>query len=148
LKDYPDHSHETGKNGKCREHKDVVKISGFKYAVKSCMKGQCAHQDENGLAKALAAKGPISVCVNAESWQNYRGGILSKKCSGAADKLDHCVQLVGYNKAGPTPYWIVKNSWTTDWGVDGYIHLKMGHNTCGVANEATIVEIKKDVLIV
>jgi len=148
LSDYPDNSHISGENGKCQRHRDVVKISGFQYAIRQCEEGACAHQDEDRLAKVLAAKGPISICVNAEPWQHYRGGIVSSKCSGTADSLDHCVQLVGYNKAGPTPYWIVRNSWTTDWGVNGYIHLKMGHNICGVANDATIVEIEKDLLVV
>ena len=34
-------------------------------------------------------------------------------------------------------YWIVRNSWSTDWGIDGYIHLQLDENTCGLANEAS-----------
>ena len=34
------------------------------------------------------------------------------------------------------PYWIVKNSWGTDWGEEGYIHLKMGEDVCGIARAA------------
>merc|ERR1711988_785343 len=94
------------------------------------------------VAAALATKGPISICVNAggNGWQVYKKGVFSKKCSGASSKLDHCVQLVGYDKTGSTPYWIVRNSWAADWGIDGYMHLEMGKNLCGVADEATIVQ--------
>jgi C1A family cysteine protease len=140
--DYPDKSHKTGKSGKCVKHSEVdAKVTGWAYAVKPCTTGQCKDADEAGLATALATKGPISICVNAggNGWQNYKSGIYSKKCSGAASQLDHCVQLVGYDKTGDTPYWIVRNSWNTDWGIDGYMHLEMGKNLCGIADEATVV---------
>jgi len=52
--------------------------------------------------------------------------------------LDHCVQLVGYGTdAKDGKYWIVRNSWGTSWGIDGYIHLEMGEDTCGIAHQAT-----------
>jgi C1A family cysteine protease len=140
--DYPDKSHTTGKTGKCVKHSEVdAKVTGWAYAVKPCNKGQCKDADETGLATALATKGPISICVNAggNGWQVYKRGVFSKKCSGASSQLDHCVQLVGYDKTGDTPYWIVRNSWNTDWGIDGYMHLEMGKNLCGVADEATVV---------
>lgn len=149
--DYPDKSHKSGRTGKCTWDKEKkVKVTGFTYATKPCDTGACKHQDENALAAALATKGPISICVNAggNGWQNYKRGIYSKKCSGASSKLDHCVQLVGYDKSGSTPYWIVRNSWNTDWGIDGYMHLEMGKNLCGVADEATIVEAAPETGIV
>jgi len=142
--DYPDKSHTSGRTGKCTwDKKEVAKVTGFTYATKPCNSGKCKNQDEDGLAAALAAKGPVSICVNAggNGWQVYKKGVYSKKCSGAASDLDHCVQLVGYDKSGPTPYWIVRNSWNTDWGIDGYMHLKMGDNLCGVADEATIATV-------
>lgn len=149
-KDYPDRSHRTGRNGICWGPRHAaVKISGARYAVRDCQVGRCNFQDEEGLARVLAAKGPVSICVNAEPWQYYRGGIVSKRgCSGAGDAINHCVQLVGYNKAALTPYWIVRNSWSAEWGINGYIHLKMGENTCGVADDAIIVDIAQSDLLV
>lgn len=142
--DYPDKSHTSGKSGTCTwDKKKTVDITGFKYAVKPCSHGQCNKQDEVGLATALASVGPISICVNAASWQSYKHGIIKRQCSGYAAELDHCVQLVGYDQSGSTPYWIVRNSWNTDWGIDGYIHVAMGTNLCGIANEATIPQVAK-----
>jgi len=142
--DYPDKSHTSGTTGKCKwDKKKAAKVSGFTYATKPCNSGACKHQDEDALAAALAAKGPVSICVNAgdSGWQSYKRGVYSKKCSGAAADLDHCVQLVGFNKAGKTPYWIVRNSWAAEWGIGGFMHLEMGKNLCGVADEATIAEV-------
>jgi len=55
------------------------------------------------------------------------------------NELDHCVQLVGYDTTNTTagPYWIVRNSWSTEWGIDGYIWLEMWEDTCGLLYEAT-----------
>ena len=55
--------------------------------------------------------------------------------------IDHCVQLTGYNLTAAEPYYMVRNSWATNWGVDGYIMLSSEGNTCGLANEATFVDI-------
>lgn len=139
--DYPDHSHATGLSGTCEWHGSPVaaKISGYEYAVEPCWDGACQNQDEDRLAQVVAEKGPVSICVMADEWMYYTGGVFnSQTCSGAADMLDHCVQLVGYNKEEETPYWIIRNSWNTDWGMDGYIYLAMGSNLCGVADEAQL----------
>jgi len=58
----------------------------------------------------------------------YAGGVFSD-CS---TNLDHGVLLVGYTDH----YWIVKNSWNTNWGEQGYIKLAKG-NTCGIASQAS-----------
>jgi len=73
------------------------------------------------LQNLLDATGPVSVCVAAEAWQTYTGGIL-KSCPGS---VDHCVQAVGYTTTGPEAYWVVRNSWGTNWGYAGYIYLDM-----------------------
>merc|ERR1711918_232778 len=64
-------------------------------------------------------------------------GKHNQKCSGAAYDLDHCVQLVGYDMSGSSPYWKVRNSWGTSWGEDGFIRLPFGKNACGVAERRT-----------
>merc|ERR1712056_146033 len=107
--------------------------------------GSCANQDLKGLAAALE-QSPLSVCVNAGVWNDYTGGVLTSAACGsmAADAQDHCVMAVGFNSTAPTPYWIVRNSWATTWGEQGYIYLEMAENTCGLADYATIPTVKVD----
>merc|ERR1712046_362454 len=136
--DYADTSAKSGKTGRCKSFEKKVKVTGYKYAIPPCDSGACKNQKESDMMAALNTYGPLSVCVNAESWDNYSGGIYKKKCSGKASALDHCVQLVGYNKA--QNYWKVRNSWAADWGEDGFIRLPMGENACGIADEATYVQ--------
>jgi len=136
---YPDTSHRSGNTGRCKSHSNAVKVTGYKYAVPPCEGGSCSSQDEDGLKAALNSYGPLSVCVNAATFNSYYGGVLTGKCSGAYNKLDHCVQLVGYDTTASKPYWKVKNSWASDWGEQGFIRLPMGVNSCGIADEAMYV---------
>ena len=87
--------------------------------------------DEDALAVAVAAHGPISVSIDAtnKSFQFYSHGIYEEPACWS-DYADHAVLAVGY---GPG-YWLVKNSWTTKWGEEGYIKMKRGENMCGIAS--------------
>jgi len=146
--DYPSTSADSGKNGTCKwDKKELAKVSGFKYALPPCRNGTCANQDENVLAAALAKFGPLSVCVNAGDghWEFYEQGMIwppaAHPCSGAAKEIDHCVQLVGYDRSTDKPYWKVRNSWGEVWGDEGYMRLQFGVNACGIADEAVIVNV-------
>merc|ERR1719397_1803289 len=77
---------------------------------------------------------PISISVYVdETWTYYTSGIYDKNQEWNGP-LNYDVLIVGYDKSGPQPFWIVKNSWGTDWGENGYIRIKMGVNSCGLKN--------------
>ncbi|ELV12725.1 Cathepsin O [Tupaia chinensis] len=85
-----------------------------------------AQEDE--MAKALVALGPLVAVVDAVSWQDYLGGVIQHHCSSG--EANHAVLVTGFDKAGQTPYWVVRNSWGRSWGLDGYARVKMGSNIC------------------
>jgi C1A family cysteine protease len=47
------------------------------------------------------------------------------------------VLAVGYNLTANPPYWIIRNSWGTSWGLEGYMHLEFGTDACAVAEMTT-----------
>jgi len=97
-------------------------------------------QNEATIAAYLAENGPVSIAVDASNWSYYYGGVMEYLCWGKTtyNDLDHGVELVGYgtDELG-TDYWIVRNSWSTDWGDAGYARILRGTNFCGVALFAT-----------
>jgi len=138
--DYPDTSSKKGKDGSCKKNaKKVAKVTDYEYAIPPCTGGACKNQKESDMMAALNSFGPLSVCVNAD-WDSYSKGVYTKTCSGKYNKLDHCVQLVGYDTTASTPYWKVRNSWASDWGEKGFIRLPMNKNACGIADEAMYVK--------
>jgi len=103
-------------------------IASFKYATTS--------DNEDQMKTATATVAPLSICVDAAQWQFYKSGVMTPTQCGKS--LDHCVQIVGYDTtSSTTPYWNVRNSWGASWGMNGFIRLEYGHNTCGLATEAT-----------
>jgi len=131
-----------GMSGSCNvDGQFAAQITGFAYATPPCT-DSCDKQDEGTLASNLASKGPISICVDAETWQDYMGGVITDNCDHAYTSLDHCVQLVGYDFTDSSnKYWIIRNSWNTNWGEEGYLRVAYGSNLCGIADEATIAEV-------
>jgi len=111
-----------GRNGNCHGCSSPVLPAG------SVTGAQGVSRSSDSLKAALNTK-PVSVCVDANNWQNA-GSSLFSNCGTS---LDHAVLAVGYDSSS----WKVKNSWGTWWADNGYIHLRMG-NTCGVLNEAVL----------
>lgn len=62
---------------------------------------------------------------------HFRSGIYNDDAC-TSDYVNHAMLLVGYTKNS----WILKNWWSENWGDEGYMYLKRGHNRCGIANYA------------
>jgi hypothetical protein len=123
-------------DGKCHYKKSLVGSVVLKDYVALPTK------DEDALEKAVFNIGPISVGVDANiDWQLYKKGIYdpdksSNGCSSDMSAQDHGVVVVGYGSENGKNYWIIRNSWNTNWGEKGYMRLVKGKNACGVANSA------------
>jgi cathepsin L len=96
--------------------------------------------DEEDLATKIQTYGPASVGIDAThaSFQDYSGGIYDEPACTPED-IDHGVGCVGWGSESGTKYWIVRNSWGTSWGIQGYINMIWKNNQCGIASMADVM---------
>jgi len=141
-----------GVTGECHVEKSQEVVTVNSYTTVS---------GETDMANYVLSTGPLSVCLDANNWSTYTGGVMTV----CGNQVDHCVQAVGVDTSSTGGYWIVRNSWGTSWvslplprrgrptftdlsppllfslhdkqGEDGYIYLAYGKNTCDITNDPT-----------
>jgi len=83
------------------------------------------------------APNTISIVASSPYFQSYTSGILTD--AHLCDVyVDHAVLAVGYGIEGEQDYYIVKNSWGSSWGEDGYVRIGTdgnGAQICQVQSE-------------
>ncbi|EDO08563.1 Papain cysteine protease family protein [Babesia bovis T2Bo] len=130
-----------------RDH-GVYRLASYPYTAKS---GPCVEplneprltisrfglSENPDLPQLLKQYGPLTVYVAVNvDWQFYSSGILDS----CADEINHAVVLAGVGQDDDGPFWLIKNSWGTSWGEEGYVRLARGSsafdNECGLAHMA------------
>jgi len=97
--------------------------------------------------KMALRDGPVAVAVAvSEAFTFYSGGVLNDPlCGSAYEDLGHAVLLVGWGTDDEYgEYWIIRNSWSNVWGMDGYIYIQIKDNICGVTTDASWAAVARN----
>jgi cathepsin L len=109
--------------------------------------------DEDALKEAVGTVGPVSIAIDVteEKFMLYKDGVfVDDTCLNTENDLNHGVLVVGYGTTTSDDdknmdYWIVKNSWGSSWGEDGYIRMARNmNNMCGVSTAASYPLVKQN----
>ncbi|KAH8404005.1 hypothetical protein KR215_007923 [Drosophila sulfurigaster] len=95
--------------------------------------------DEQKMKQVIATLGPLACSMNAGpiSFEQYEGGIYEdEECN--RDEVNHSVVVVGYGSENGRDYWIIKNSYSQNWGESGFMRLPRNAGSfCGIASECS-----------
>eukprot|EP00741_Cyanophora_paradoxa_P024034 tig00021721_g23209.t1 len=113
-----------------------------KYAIKEYRKWYVKHygriptMNTHAMKAEILANGPIICgmeCTDNFEY-NYAGGVYAEKTEWSVEDYDHDVAVSGWGVDEKTgeEYWLIRNTWGTFWGEDGWFKLKMGADNMGV----------------
>eukprot|EP00126_Sphaerothecum_destruens_P007153 Sdes_comp19714_c0_seq2m11655 len=131
FKSYP----YTGVQGKCHTNPFAVvaNITGW---------FDIPFGDEETLKEMVATKGPVAVAIHVSNkFKFYKSGVYYEPgCLNSLDQLNHGVVVIGYGTdSHARDYWLIKNSWGAEWGLEGTIKIARNRaNHCGVASQAVL----------
>ncbi|XP_068601538.1 dipeptidyl peptidase 1 [Brachionichthys hirsutus] len=129
-----------GRNYPCRLPQNCGRIYNAEYSYVGGFYGGCS---EAAMMLELVRNGPMAVSFEVyPDFMHYKRGIYHH--TGLTDPFNpfeltnHAVLLVGYGRCHETgqKYWIVKNSWGTKWGEDGFFRIRRGQDECGIESIA------------
>jgi len=124
-----DYKYEAIRHNQCQVDKKKIKVKIDGYLNLT--------SNENEMAEWLVNNAPISVGLNSIPIQGYMFGVARPNRTFCDPGwLNHGALLVGYGVqqygSESMPYWIIKNSWGSWWGEEGYFRLYRGDGSCGV----------------
>lgn len=95
--------------------------------------------DENSIAWFISHYGPVTlnVAVPLFLYKDFKGGIMMPTYYCSTMTPNHAVTAVGYGIQNGIKYWILKNSWGTDWGENGYFRMQRGVGACWIESFPT-----------
>jgi len=133
--EYPYSSGQTNTHYQCR-----IPNARNNYIKSSMRFNHVMPQSEAQMAEILIAKGPLTIGMVADNdqkryFQDLGNGVFDMDHTIRIPP-NHAVALVGYghDTAVNKPFWLIKNSWGTQWGVGGYGKIYRGKNMCNIMN--------------
>lgn len=85
-------------------------------------------EDPNAIMNAIYNYGPVAVCIGVDlGFQSYQKtndiNIWGSNPLGNNPPYNHAVVVIGWGSSNGNPYWIIKNSWGSSFGYDGYMYV-------------------------
>lgn len=97
-------------------------------------------ENGKGFKKEIYKNGPITSSMKVYAdLLHYKSGVY--RHTGGDYLGDHSFKILGWGVENRVKYWLVANSWNTDWGDNGFFKILRGNNHCGIEGFAVAAYI-------
>ena len=119
----------TGQNTTCPTAPNACRENGEAYAVA----GYCALTSPEAIKRDIIKNGPVVSVMSAYTdFLTHKDGIYFPKENGFKFEGNHMVKIIGWGSEMTGSYWIIENSWGSDWGENGYAKILSGRSELGL----------------
>jgi len=102
----------------------------YKVAAWGYLRSDLRKPTVDELKAALCTYGPLSACVQVtNAFQSYKSGVFDEFAKVGEDQVNHAIVIVGWDDQKKA--FLVKNSWGTQWGENGYVWVAYDCNNIG-----------------
>jgi len=83
------------------------------------------------IMQEIMTNGPVEGAFTVYAdFPSYKSGVYQHESGGELG--GHAIRILGWGEENGTPYWLVANSWNSDWGDKGYFKILRGQDECGI----------------
>jgi cathepsin B len=91
--------------------------------------------DAPSMQTEIMTNGPIQVAFEVyQDFMSYKTGVYKHTTGSLLG--GHAVKAIGWGVENGTPYWLIANSWNTNWGDQGFFKIVRGTNECGIESQS------------
>ncbi|KHJ99399.1 papain family cysteine protease [Oesophagostomum dentatum] len=91
--------------------------------------------NETVIQREIMKNGPVIASFKVyKDFLYYKSGIYVH--TNGTEQGGHAVKMLGWGVENNVKYWLLANSWNTDWGENGYFRILRGENHCTIEQGA------------
>ncbi|GJQ79400.1 hypothetical protein Trydic_g16259 [Trypoxylus dichotomus] len=116
---------------KCRKVCQSSYSTSYKQDLHYGKKSYSVRSKVEQIQAEIMTNGPVEGAFTVyEDLLTYKSGVYQhvkgKELGG------HAIRILGWGVENGTPYWLIANSWNSDWGDNGYFKILRGKDHCGI----------------
>jgi len=106
-------------------------------------KGYMVHNKVEAIASEILNYGPVEAAFTVYAdFPTYKSGVYKHTTGKALG--GHAIKIIGWGTENGEDYWLVNNSWNSDWGDKGTFKILRGSNECGIEQSVVGVHVKSE----
>lgn len=90
--------------------------------------------NQQQIQKEIMTNGPVEGAFTVyEDLIQYKSGVYQH--TKGKELGGHAIRILGWGVEDGTPYWLIANSWNSDWGDNGYFKMLRGSDHLGIESQ-------------